>query len=71
MGLSETQYDLLEKEQQKEFFRLQLWIKSNYKEWKSKKDEETKLKLAESSSYKRYRRWLKKGGPGTITFNDE
>lgn len=71
MGLSEAQYKMLEEEDQEEFLRLQLWIKSNYKQWKEKKDDETRAKLAESSSYKRYRRWLRKGGPGTITFIDE
>ena len=35
------------------------------------KEEETKAKLAHDSRYKKYRRYMKKGGPGQMTFGPE
>lgn len=40
-------------------------------EWKEKKELETKTKLAENSRYKMYRRYMKKGGPGQMTFGPD
>ena len=42
-----------------------------FQTWKAKKDEEAKLKMAESARYKAYRRYMKKGGPGQMTFGPE
>ena len=39
--------------------------------WKEKREEEMKVKMAESARYKSYRRYLKKGGPGQMTFGPE
>lgn len=71
MGLSQNQWDALEAEERDNFLDLKLWVRDNFKTWKQAKDEETKAKLAESASYKRYRRWMKKGGPGQITFMED
>lgn len=51
--------------------RQELWIKEKYKAWKKRKDQEIREKLAERPGYKRYRRYMKKGGPGQITFLDD
>ena len=71
MGLSANQWDTLQPDEKEEFLDMKLWIKENFKIWKKQKDEETKAKLAESAPYKRYRRWMKKGGPGQITFMED
>lgn len=39
--------------------------------WKELKEEEMKTKLAESARYKMYRRYMKKGGAGHMTFGPE
>lgn len=49
----------------------ELWIREKFDSWKKRKDEEMRGKLAEKPGYKRYRRYLKKGGPGQITFLDD
>lgn len=51
--------------------RQELWIKDKYNAWKKKKEQEMREKMAEKPGYKRYRRYLKKGGPGQITFLDD
>ena len=40
-------------------------------EWKAQKDEEMKAELAQNARYKSYRRYMKKGGPGQMTFGPE
>jgi len=35
------------------------------------KAEEAKAKMAEDPKMKRYRRWMNKGGPGRITFEED
>lgn len=38
--------------------------------WKKEKEDEIKIKLAESAKYKSYRRYMKNHGPGQITLDD-
>lgn len=71
MSLSQAQWDALSDEEVQEFMDTELWIKDNFKVWKQKKDDETKAQLAESASYKRYRRYMRKGGPGQMTFLED
>ncbi|RWS17723.1 dnaJ subfamily C member 25 homolog-like protein [Dinothrombium tinctorium] len=71
MKLSSNQWAALPDEEKQEYLDLNLWEKSVFEQWKQKKDDETKAKLAESASYKRYRRWMRKGGPGTISFIED
>lgn len=39
--------------------------------WKENKEAEQKAKLAESGRYKSYRRYMKSGGPGQMSFGPE
>lgn len=71
MKLSQPQWDALTEEEVHEFMESELWIKDNFDVWKRQKDDETKAQLAESASYKRYRRYMKKGGPGQMTFLED
>lgn len=71
MSMSESQWMSLEEDERQEFMDLELFEKDKFQTWKKAQEEEQKLKMAESSSYKRYRRWMKKGGPGQITFMDD
>lgn len=69
LGVSEEQ--LCVNEDIDSLLRQELWIKEKFTAWKKRKDQEAREKLAEKPSYKRYRRYLKKGGPGQITFLDD
>ena len=48
----------------------ELWIAENFKEWKAEKDEEMRVKMAQSGRYKQYRRYMKNHGPDRMTFDD-
>ncbi|GFR71887.1 DnaJ homolog subfamily C member 25 homolog [Elysia marginata] len=71
MRLSQAQFDAQEDHEIEEFLEQELWIKENFTEWKQQKDEEMKSKLAESARYKMYRRYMKKGGAGQISFGPD
>lgn len=51
--------------------KLELWKKDKFDIWKKKQDEEMREKMAGKAGFKRYKRFLKKGGPGQITFQDD
>lgn len=40
------------------------------KTFMAEKAEEAKVKMAEDPKMKRYRRWMNKGGPGRMTFEE-
>ena len=69
LNLSHMDYDALEDYTKEEYIELELWIKEKALEWKADKEEETKRELSQSSRYKAYRRYMKKG-PGRMTFDD-
>ncbi|XP_059166531.1 dnaJ homolog subfamily C member 25 homolog [Physella acuta] len=71
LGFSQTQFDGVEDRDIEDYLRQQLWIKENFVKWKELKEEEMKTKLAESARYKMYRRYMKKGGAGQMTFGPE
>ena len=48
----------------------ELWISENFKEWKQEKDDEMRIKMAQSGRYKQYRRYMKNHGPDRMTFDD-
>jgi len=70
MGLSETQFEIINETEHSEFLKKELWIKDNFVEWKAAQDEERKRQLAESARFKSYRRYMKKHGPGRMYFDD-
>lgn len=71
MGLSAGEWAHKEPYEVEEYMREELWIRENFDPWKRARDDELKAQLAENPSYKRYRRYLKKGGPGQITFQED
>ncbi|XP_076472054.1 dnaJ homolog subfamily C member 25 homolog [Babylonia areolata] len=71
LKLNSSQWDAVEDHEKEEYLSLELWKKDKFVAWKEKKDEEMKIKLAESARYKSYRRYMKKGGPGQMTFGPE
>lgn len=71
MRLSELQWLQKDEAEIEEYMHEELWLKENFDPWRKQKEDEIKAKLAENPNYKRYRRYLKKGGPGQITFLDD
>lgn len=71
MKISHEQLESLPEKEQDQIWDRQLWIKENFLRWKEEKEAEQKLKLSESGRYKAYRRYMKSGGPGQITFDGD
>jgi len=71
MGLSSTQWDAIEPVEKNVFYSRQLWIEPNFREFKREQEEEMRIKLAQNNKYKAYRRYMKKGGPGQMTFIED
>jgi DnaJ family protein C protein 25 len=70
LGISHLQFDAVEDHTKLDYLRKELWIKENFKIWKQEQEEEMKKQLADNPRYKSYRRYLKKGGPGRLTFEE-
>ncbi|XP_072045758.1 dnaJ homolog subfamily C member 25-like [Amphiura filiformis] len=71
LRVSQSQYDSIEAHERDEMFSKELWIRDKYVEYKKQKDEEMRIKLAESSKYRSYRRYMKNKGPGRMTFDED
>ncbi|XP_061166846.1 dnaJ homolog subfamily C member 25 homolog isoform X1 [Saccostrea echinata] len=64
-------FPLAKEEDIDEYMRKELWKREKFDVWKKEKEDEMKAKLAESARYKSFRRYMKKGGPGQMTFGPE
>lgn len=71
LKLSSSQFEAIDDHEKQNYLHEQLWIHERFLAWKAKKEEEQKIELAQSGQYKIYRRYLKKGGPGQMTFGPE
>ncbi|XP_054843162.1 dnaJ homolog subfamily C member 25 [Eublepharis macularius] len=71
MKMSQSQFDSLEDHQKETFLERQLWIREKYELYKQEQEEELKKKMAMDPRWKRYRRWMRKEGPGRLTFIDD
>ncbi|CAM2713905.1 unnamed protein product [Rotaria socialis] len=71
LKINREQYEALPEKEQHQIWEREVWIKENFLEWKTEKEEEQKIKLSKSGRYKAYRRYIKSGGPGQITFDGD
>lgn len=71
LKMSQGQFDALEDHEKEKFLQRELWVKEKFTVWKKEQEEEAKARLADSSQYKMYRRYMKKGGPGQISFGPD
>lgn len=69
LKISREQFESMPDKEHDQMWQREIWIKENFRQWKAEKEEEQKLKLNESGKYKAYRRYMKSGGPGQITFD--
>ncbi|XP_023326593.1 dnaJ homolog subfamily C member 25 homolog [Eurytemora carolleeae] len=70
MGVSQGQFDNMEEDEVEDMLEKELWKPDNFKEYKTKKDAEMRVKMAESGRYKQYRRYMKNHGGDRMTFDD-
>ncbi|CAF1140633.1 unnamed protein product [Rotaria sordida] len=71
LKMNREQYESLSEKEHNQIWERQIWIKENFRQWKLEKEVEQKKKLNESGRYKAYRRYIKSGGPGQITFDPD
>lgn len=71
LKMSQGQWAQLDEAERADFMAMQLWKKEKAEKYLQDEEEAKKAKLAESSAQKRYRRLMKKGGPGSMTFADD
>lgn len=53
------------------FLAKKLWEPERLKAYRQEQEEEARIKLAESGRHKMWRRYMKKGGPGQMTFMED
>lgn len=70
MGVSQGQFDNMEEDEIEEMMEQELWRPELYKEYKTKKEAEMRIKMAQSGRYKQYRRYMKNHGSDRMTFDD-
>lgn len=71
MKIKCEQFESLPEKEQDDMWNREIWIKENFLAWKEEKEVEQKKKLSESGRYKAYRRYMRSGGPGQITFDGD
>ena len=68
--LYSPRFQSLEEEEREDYLEQELWVKSNFREWKQEKEDAMRAKLAQSGRYKAYRRYMRNHGPDRMTFDD-
>ncbi|XP_052230800.1 dnaJ homolog subfamily C member 25 homolog [Dreissena polymorpha] len=71
LKLNTSQFDAIEEQEKEDYLSKELWKKTEFEKWKQAQEEELLSKRAESGRYKMIRRYMKKGGPGQMTFGPE
>lgn len=71
LGFSAAYWEALDEESKEIYMEKELWAGDNYKKYKEEMEEEYRLKMAESGRHKMWRRYMKKGGPGQMTFGED
>ncbi|KAL1457035.1 hypothetical protein WDU94_001712 [Cyamophila willieti] len=67
---SQGQFDALEEYEKADLYKQELWKKDKYEIYRTKKEEERRIKMAGNNRLKQYRRYMKNHGPGRMTFED-
>ena len=57
-------------DEHEDFLEQELWLKDKFAVWKQHKEDEIRIKMAQSGRYKQYRRYMKNHGPDRMTFDD-
>ncbi|CAH8594954.1 unnamed protein product [Heterobilharzia americana] len=70
LKMNESEWDYLGAEQQAKFLSKGLWIKENYKKFLAEQEEANRIRAAEDTDAKRYRRYTKRAGPPPVNLED-
>jgi len=71
LKLSLNYWDALDDYSKETYLEKELWDKEKCRVYKRELEEEYRVKLAESGRHKMWRRYMKKGGPGQMTFAED
>lgn len=71
LGFSKNYWDALDEDSKYDYMERELWIANNLHAYKAEMEEEMRVKMAESGRHKMWRRYMKKGGPGSMTFAED
>lgn len=71
LNLSAQYWQALDDYSKDSYMNKELWIPEKYKQYKQELEEEYRIKMAENSKHKMWRRYMKKGGPGQMTFAED
>eukprot|EP00108_Taenia_solium_P006732 TsM_000788000 transcript=TsM_000788000 gene=TsM_000788000 len=63
LGYNQTRWDSLDEESRAYYNRLELWRRENLKAYREDMEEEIRIRAAEDTNQKRYRRYVKRYGP--------
>jgi len=71
LNLSQQYWIALDEFDREDLMRKQLWVPDNLKTYRKQQEDEMRVKMAESGRHKMWRRYMKKGGPGQMTFMED
>lgn len=71
VNMTQQYWDVLDDYSKESYMKKELWVADNLDKYNEEIEEEARLKLAESGRHKMFKRWMKKGGPGQMTFMEE
>ncbi|VDD83050.1 unnamed protein product [Mesocestoides corti] len=70
LGYSQARWEGLDAEKRAHFNQLGLWDREKFKAYMLKVEEEVRIRAAEDTNQKRYRRYMKRNGPPAINLDD-
>ncbi|VDL88662.1 unnamed protein product [Schistocephalus solidus] len=70
LGFSQARWEGLDEDTRAQFMQLELWIPEKLLAYREKQAEELRIRSAESTNYKRYRRYMKRVGPAEINLEN-
>ncbi|XP_065051046.1 dnaJ homolog subfamily C member 25 homolog [Rhopilema esculentum] len=71
IGVSDLYWEAIDDLARKDYLNRELWVKENLKAFKEEQEEEMRVKMAENNKHKMWRRYMKAGGPGRMTFAED
>ncbi|CAH8584701.1 unnamed protein product [Schistosoma margrebowiei] len=70
LKISENEWDYAGEEQQAKYLSQKLWINENYQKFLADQQEANRIRAAEDTDLKRYRRYTKRAGPASVNLED-
>ncbi|CAH8585433.1 unnamed protein product [Schistosoma rodhaini] len=70
LKISESEWDYAGVEQQAKYLSQKLWISENYQKFLADQQEANRIRAAEDTDLKRYRRYTKRAGPASVNLED-